>query len=63
MNESQKKAKAKYKEKIVTLRVELYPTDKDIKDHLAEKVAAGETKSGYIKRLIRADIKQLNWGE
>lgn len=54
MNES----KRKYKKKIEELRVELYPTDEDIKERLAERVAAGEPKATYIKRLIREDIKK-----
>ena len=58
MNESKRKAKNKYKGKIEELRVELYPTDADIKDHIAERVAAGEKKATYIKRLIREDIER-----
>lgn len=47
-----------YKKKVQELRVELYPTDEDIKKHIAERVAAGEPKATYIKRLIREDIKK-----
>lgn len=57
MNESKRTAKDKYREKIVVLRVELYPTDADIKNRIAERLAAGEAKATYIKRLIREDIK------
>ena len=53
-----KNAKNNYRKKIETLRVELYPTDADIKDRIAERVAAGEAKATYIKRLIREDIKR-----
>lgn len=60
MTESQKRAKAKYREKVEGLFIELYQTENDIKERLAEKVAAGETKAGYIKRLIRADIGRGN---
>lgn len=56
MNESERKAKNKYRKKIEELRVELYPTDTDIKARLAERLAAGEKKATYIKRLIREDI-------
>lgn len=58
MNESKRKAKNKYREKVEELRVELYPTDADIKDRLAERLAAGEPKATYIKRLIREDIER-----
>jgi NADH pyrophosphatase NudC (nudix superfamily) len=48
-----RKARANYKRKIVTLRVELYPTDEDIKLKL-ERLE--EPKATYVKRLIRDDI-------
>lgn len=48
-----RKARANYKRKIVSLRVELYPTDQDIKSKLEQLT---EPKSTYIKRLIREDI-------
>lgn len=49
-------AKKRYKAKVEELRVELYPTDSDIKMKLAERLSAGEPKATYIKRLIRQDI-------
>lgn len=49
-------AKRKYKKKVEELRVELYPTDEDIKNRLKERLDAGEPKATYIKRLIRDDI-------
>lgn len=58
MKEYERRAKNKYKEKIETLRVELYPTDEDIKKKLLEIQEAGEKKSTYIKRLIREDIEK-----
>lgn len=58
MDESKRKAKNKYKAKIEELRVELYPTDDDIKKRIAEQLAAGEAKATYVKRLIREDIKR-----
>ena len=58
MRECQKRAKAKYKEKIEVVRFELYPTDTDIKERIAEVLNNGETKAGYLKKLIREDIKR-----
>lgn len=55
---SSRKAREKYRKKVVELRVELYPTDADIKARLSERVDAGEGKATYIKRLIREDIKK-----
>lgn len=55
--DAQRRAKNKYqKSKVEELRVALYPTDEDIKSHLAEQIKAGEKKAAYIKRLIREDI-------
>lgn len=54
MDDSKRKSKNKYKAKIEELRVELYPTDEDIKKHLTTVGA----KATYIKRLIREDIKR-----
>ena len=56
MRDNESNAKQRYKQKIQELRVELYPTDDDIKERLADRVAAGEPKATYIKRLIREDI-------
>lgn len=56
MTEAQKRAKKNYRKKQEEVRAELYPTDEDIKTRLAERVAAGEPKATYIKRLIREDI-------
>ena len=53
-----KEAKKRYKAKIEELRVELYPTDVDIKQRIAERVADGEPKATYVKRLIRDDIEK-----
>lgn len=58
MTESNRKAKNKYRKKIEEVRVELYPTDADIKARIAERVAAGEKKATYIKRLVREDIER-----
>lgn len=58
MKENELTPRQKYRKKIEELRVELYPTDADIKDKIAERVEAGEPKATYIKRLIREDIKK-----
>ena len=58
IKQTDKKARANYRKKIEELRIELYPTDEDIKNRLAELKEAGEPKSTYIKRLIREDIKR-----
>lgn len=58
MKDYQRRAKNKYREKIEELRVELYPTDEDIKKRLAEQREAGVPKATYIKRLIREDMQR-----
>ena len=51
--EAQKRAQAKYlREKVTSLRIDIYPKEKDIADHLATL----PNKQGYVKELIRADI-------
>lgn len=53
--EALKKAQEKYrKEKVMRTQLDLYPTDQDIIDHLQ---TVGN-KQGYIKGLIREDIKK-----
>ena len=61
IKDKDRKARATYRKKVEELRVELYPTDEDIKARIAERLEAGEPKATYIKRLIRADIE--NGGE
>lgn len=56
IKDTDRKARANYKKKVEVLRVELYPTDEDIKNRIDEVVASGEAKAAYIKRLIREDI-------
>lgn len=58
MSEALNRARKKYKAKVETVRIELYPTDTDIKEKIAERQAAGEGKATYIKRLIREDIEK-----
>ncbi|MBR2388182.1 MAG: hypothetical protein IKB02_05370 [Clostridia bacterium] len=50
-----RKARANYRKKVERFQIELYPTDKDIKQRLEE---IQEPKTTYIKRLIREDIKK-----
>ena len=59
MSDATKRAKLKYREKIEQLRVDLFPTDQDVIDRIAERVANGEPKATYIKRLIREDIQRI----
>lgn len=58
IKDTDRKARANYKKKVEELRVELYPTDEDIKERLAERVEAGERKAAYVKRLIREDMER-----
>lgn len=51
--EAQKRAQAKYmRNNVVSLRIDIYPKDKDIADYLATL----PNKQGYVKELIRADM-------
>ena len=56
IKEKDKKARANYRKKLTVVRIELYGTDDDIKDHLQNVVDSGQTKAAYIKSLIRKDI-------
>lgn len=55
IKDTDRKARANYRKKITELRIELYPTDEDIKEHLNK---LQEPKATYIKKLIREDIKK-----
>lgn len=58
-SEALKRAQKKYKQnKVEKITIEFYPTDEDIKQRVSERVAVGEPKATYIKRLIREDIKR-----
>lgn len=57
IKDTDRKARANYKKKVKTIRVELYGTDEDIKAHLEKLQESGTALQGYIKELIRADIK------
>lgn len=58
IKDKDRKARANYRKKIEALRVELFPTDADIKSKLAERLESGEGKATYVKRLIREDIER-----
>lgn len=51
-------ARANYRAKTKRITLDFYPTDEDIKTHLTQINANGETTPAYIKRLIRNDIKK-----
>lgn len=58
IKETDRKARENYRKKVEIVRFELYPTETDIKEQISKRAEAGETKSGYIKRLIREDINR-----
>lgn len=58
IKDTDRKARANYKKKTPVIRVELYGTDDDIREHLERVKESGESVQGYIKALIRADMKK-----
>ena len=51
-------AKKRYRrEKVHTVRIDLYGTDEDIKAHLEAMKERGESVQKYLKDLIRADMR------
>lgn len=58
IKDTDRKARANYKKKITTVRVELYGTDDDIREHVEKLREAGGSVQGYIKDLIRADMHE-----
>lgn len=54
MTDAQKRAKAKYQEKVRTFRIDVYPTETDI----LHKLTSVDKYSTYIKNLIRADMRR-----
>lgn len=58
IKDTDRKARANYKKKVQTLRVELYGTDEDIKEHIERVKETGTSVQGYIKELIRKDIEK-----
>lgn len=57
IKDTDRKARANYKKKIQTVRVELYGTDDDIREHIEKLKGEGESVQAYLKSLIRADMK------
>jgi hypothetical protein len=57
-SESLKKAQQKYRQSLKRFSITFYQTDKDIEEHLYKQ----ENKQGYVKDLIREDMKK-NKGE
>lgn len=51
--EAQKRAKAKYNEKVTKITIEFYPQEAE----LLQKVKSQPSQQGYIKELIRKDIR------
>lgn len=54
MSEAKKRAKEKYQAKVKRFTVDFYPTEQELWEHLQ----AQKNKQGYIKQLIRQDIKK-----
>lgn len=52
--EAQKRAVAKYREKVKRITVDFYPTEEDLWEHLQSQ----DKKQTYIKNLIRADMEK-----
>lgn len=52
--EAQKRAKARYAEKVVQKQVRFYPPDQDLVDWCE---CCGEPFATYVKRLIREDME------
>lgn len=59
MNEAQRRAKKKYREKGKRFSVEFYPTEADLIAHLE----AQPRKQTYIKDLIRKDLQTKKEGQ
>ena len=53
-SEAQKKAVAKYKQKVKRFTVDFYPTEETLWEHLQKR----DKKQTYIKDLIRADMEK-----
>ena len=53
LTDAQKRAKAKYNEKVTKITIEFYPQDAE----LLQRVNEQPNKQGYIKDLIKKDIK------
>lgn len=60
IKDTDRTARANYKKKIVTVRVELYGTDDDIRAYIDNLKDSGISVQGYIKDLIRSDMQKNN---
>ena len=58
IKDTDRKARANYKKKTPVIRMELYGTDEDIREHLEAIKSCGVSVQSYLKALIRADMKQ-----
>ena len=54
MTEAERKAKAKYRKKLNHVEVTFFPAEKELYEQLQKQ----PNKAGYIKNLIRQDIKK-----
>ena len=52
--DAQLRAVKKYKEKVNRITVDFYPADSEVWQHIQQQ----SNKQGYIKDLIRADMKK-----
>ena len=55
LTDAQRRAKAKYSEKVVQKQVRFYPPDHDLVEWCDR---CGEPFAGYVKRLIREDMER-----
>lgn len=53
-SEAQRKAVAKYKQKVKRITLDFAPTEEELWNHINSQ----PNKQGYIKSLIRADMKK-----
>ena len=53
MTEAQKRAKAKYHEKVKRITIDFHPSESDMWEHIVSQ----PKKQTYIKDLIRKDMK------
>lgn len=58
IKDKDRKARANYKKKVVTVRVDLYGTDEDIKAHIESLRGNGESVTAFIKCAIREKIER-----
>lgn len=55
LTDAQKRAKAKYEQKMVQKQVRFYPPDRDLVEWCDR---CSEPFAGYVKRLIREDMER-----